>query len=77
MSLTRTPAPSVEKNATPVQYVKDEGVYGGGFWLNQEVKNLPLPFPNSPEDLFFRGGTLRATHLNPRVPQIGDRKNRA
>lgn len=49
-------SPPLLRSETPIDYIKEEGVYGRGLWLNKDVRGLGLPFPNAPEDMFFAAG---------------------
>jgi len=56
VKMSRTVSNALLAKGTSTDEIISEGVYGRGFWLNQRVRDLPLPFPNSPEDMFFAAG---------------------
>ncbi len=58
MSRQLSPAQrNLRLGADYVQLIDREGLYSaGGFWLNQEVAGLAVPFPQAPRDLFMASG---------------------
>ena len=56
VAMSKTVSSALLAKGTPSEEIISEGVYGRGFWLNQRVRDLPLPFPNAPQDLFFAAG---------------------
>lgn len=54
----RQVSPAQKAAATSRDYIISEGTFGGTMWLNQAIpeKDIPLPFPNSPTDMYFASG---------------------
>lgn len=57
VTLARSVSPPVLSEHTDPAYVEHEGVFGATMWLNQNPLNFEsLPFPNSPQEVFFAAG---------------------
>lgn len=57
MKKMMSPSPGYISRGTVITDITKEGVYGGSFWLNQEVKKgLGKPYPHVPEDMYMALG---------------------
>lgn len=58
MVMATTLSPAMEAKATPMELIKEEGPYGGGWWLNVDIpkRDYKAPFEKVPKDMFFAAG---------------------